>query len=76
MANPLEEDLAGVTRALRDHSEAQRLEWARAIHEGHTWTNEQYRDFIEAFHDASKHFLQLLERKRYLEREIHASKEP
>jgi hypothetical protein len=76
MAHPLEEDLASVTRALRDNSDAMRIEWARAISEGHTWTNQQYRDFIEAFQVSSADLLRLLERKRHLEQEIRASKAP
>jgi len=74
MAHPLEEDLAAVTRALKKHSEATRIEWERAVREGHTWTEQQHRDFISAFNASSEHFLRLLEKKRHTQQEIRASK--
>jgi hypothetical protein len=74
MAHPLEEDLTALTVALEEHSEATRIEWERAIREGHTWTEQQHRDFISAFNAASEHFLRLLEKKRHIQHEIRASK--
>ena len=76
MVRSLEAQLAAITRALNDHSEATRIEWQSAICQGHLWNDEQRRAFIFAFTDASAKFLELLERKRRIEREIHASKSP
>ena len=76
MAKSLEAQLAAITRALNDHSEATRMEWQSAICQGHLWNDEQRHAFIFAFTDASAKFLELLERKRRIEREIHASKSP
>ena len=76
MAKSLEDELAAVSSDLAYLSEAARIEWHRAISEGHAWTDPQHNDFITAFQDSSSRFLQLLERKRRLEREIRASKAP
>jgi hypothetical protein len=74
MAKSLQDELAAVSRELADLSEVTRIEWQRAISEGHAWTDPQHNDFIAAFEESSKRLLQLLERKRHLEQEIRASK--
>ena len=48
--------------------------WQSAICQGHLWNDEQCHAFKFAFIDLSAKFLELLERKRLIEREIHASK--
>jgi hypothetical protein len=70
MPHPLEEELAGVIQALRDNSEAMRIEWWRALNESHNWTDEEHRSFRERFNVSNDDFLRLLERKRHLEREV------
>ena len=72
MAKSLEAQLAAITRALNDHSEATRMEWQSAICQGHLWNDEQRHAFRFAFIDSSAKFLELLERKRQIERENHA----
>lgn len=76
MPHLLEEELAGVIDALRNNSEATRLEAWRALNESHNWTDEQFHDFRSAFNALSEDFLRLLERKQHLEREIRASETP
>ena len=76
MAKSLEAQLAAITGALNDHSEATRMEWQSAICQGHLWNDEQRHAFRFAFIDLSAKFLELLERKRQIEREKHASKTP
>jgi hypothetical protein len=70
----LEAQLAAITRALNDHSEATRMERQSAICQGHLWNDEQRRAFMFAFTDSSAKFLELLESKRRIELEIQASK--
>ncbi len=74
MAKSLEDELAAVSRELEDRFEATRIEWQRAIGEGHAWADPQHNDFVAAFEESSKRLLQFLERKRHLEQEIRASK--
>jgi hypothetical protein len=76
VAKSLKDELDRVSRDLRDHSDAMRIEWLRAMNEGHAWTDPEHNDFVAAFEASSKWFLQLLEEKRRLQREIHASKTP
>ena len=73
MAKSLQDELAAVSNDLAELSEATRIEWQRAISEGHAWTDPQHNDFVTAFQDSSSRLLQLLERKRRLVREIRAS---
>ena len=63
------EQLAQVSRDLHGHSEATRVEWFRAIHEGFQ-TAQEKDDFFRAWDASSEHFRKLLDQKFRLEREI------
>jgi hypothetical protein len=76
MAHPLDEELAGVIRALENNSEAMTREAWRALNESHGWTDDDFRAFREGVNTTSEDFLRLLERKRHLERQIRASQTP
>ena len=76
MAKSLQDELAAVSSDLADLSEATRIEWERVTSEGHAWTDSQHNDFVAAFQNSNSRFLQLLDRKRRLVREIRASKAP
>lgn len=68
--NATKEDLIAVTRQLKNHSAAARIDWHKAINEGHLWTDEQYQDFMRNFHSSCETFMRLLERKRRLESDL------
>jgi hypothetical protein len=74
MAKSLQDQLAAVTRELADVSEAARVEWERAMGEGHAWTDPEHNDFITAFEASSGRLVELLKKKRQIEREIRAAK--
>ena len=42
--------------------------------EGHAWTDPEHNDFVTAFEELSGRLVELLEKKRKLEREIRAAK--
>ena len=74
MEKSLQDQLAAVSRELADLSEATRVEWERATGEGHAWTDPEHNDFVTAFEESSGRLVELLEKKRQLEREIRAAK--
>ncbi len=74
MTKSLQDQLAAVSRELADLSETVRIEWQRAIGEGHAWTDPEHNDFVTAFEELSGRLVELLEKKRKLEREIRAAK--
>ena len=74
MEKSLQDQLAAVSTELADLSEATRIEWDRAMGEGHAWTDPEHNDFVTAFEESSGRLVELLEKKRQLEREIRAAK--
>jgi hypothetical protein len=76
MAHPLDEELAGVKRALENNSQAMTREAFRGLNESHSWTDDDFRAFRDALNATSEDFIRLLERKRHLERQIRASQTP
>jgi hypothetical protein len=74
MAKSLHDELAAVSKELADLTETTRIEWERAMGEGHAWTDPEHNDFVAAFEESSGRLVELLNKKRQIERQIRAVK--
>ena len=74
MAKSLQDELAAVSKELADLTETTRIEWERAMGEGHAWTDPEHNDFVTAFEELSGRLVELLNKKRQIERQIRAAK--
>ncbi len=60
MAKSLHDELAAVSKELADLTETTRIEWERAMGEGHAWTDPEHNDFVTAFEESSGRLVELL----------------
>lgn len=74
MAKSPQDELAAVSKELADLTETTRIEWERAMGEGHAWTDPEHNDFVAAFEELSGRLVELLNKKRQIERQIRAAK--
>lgn len=74
MAKSPQDELAAVSKELADLTETTRIEWERAMGEGHAWTDPEHNDFVAAFEESSGRLVELLNKKRQIERQIRAAK--